>query len=121
MIAMAMTVYDGFASLILQPIVGAIFSVIVTVFVLIVASPLLLPKIWPLWRRIWLIPLLLVPVSWLLMILSWYPYRITVYDDVLMTDVQSFQPELVITGYLLLLFAILYQPKIAISKSKRWW
>ncbi|QQE10156.1 hypothetical protein JD969_11615 [Planctomycetota bacterium] len=120
MIAMAMTVYDGLPSLILQPFVGAIFSFITVFGLFALGSPLLLPKIWSLWKKLWLPLFFIIPICWLLMVLSWFPYRITVYDHIFQMNVETFQPTLAITGYLLLLFAIIYQPKIAISKSKRW-
>jgi hypothetical protein len=113
MIAMAMTVYDGFVSMILQPIMGTLFTIIAIVLLLIVGIPFLFKKIWLWWNKLKWISIILFFVCVLLMILSWFPFKITVIDYETKNTVEIFQPVLALIGWLGAIFSILYCPFIS--------
>jgi len=117
MLAVAMTVYDGLLSLIFQPIMGAIFTVIACAALLVLGLPIRLSKrihVW--WKAHWWIPFLLGTVAFVMMGMSWMPqFRVQVLDPDLQIQVDSFHPILAIGGWLLTLFAVLhfYPPWLA--------
>jgi hypothetical protein len=110
MLAMMMTTYDGFASLILQPIMGAIFAAIAVVLCLLLGLPIrLVATLRQLWRKIWWLPLFLGAVGFVLMIVSWLPpFRQTVHDYATDTQIQTFQPAMALSAWLLSVFAALH-------------
>lgn len=121
LIAMAMTVYDGLLSLIFQPILGLIITGMACVILTIVASPLLITRIWRLWQRLWLLPLLLIPTGIVLMIISWLPpLRVQVWHPELQMPIDSFHPGLGIGGWAVMLFGILWFPKFSLTRDGRW-
>jgi hypothetical protein len=109
-VAVVMTVYDGILSMIFQPIMGGIFSTIAIVFLLIIGLPIRLnQKLNHWWSMHWWLSILLGTIGFISMILSWMPpFQITIYDDILKQNVQSFNPTLSCGGWLLLLFALLH-------------
>jgi hypothetical protein len=119
MVAVVMTVYDGILSMVFQPIMGGIFSVIAIILLLIIGLPIRLnQKLNHWWRTHWWLSGLLGAIGFISMILSWIPpFQITVYDDILKQNAQSFNPILSISGWLLLLFALLhfYFPPICLT------
>ena len=66
--------------MLLVPIVAVIYSFICITLVLLGGSFLLLPKIWDLWVKLRYFTILLLPLAIILLIISWHPYGITVYD-----------------------------------------
>lgn len=121
LIAMAMTVYDGLLSLIFQPIIAVILNGIVCNLLLVIASPLLFTPIWRYWRRLWFIPLLTVVGGIACMVLSWHPaMRVQVWHPELQMQMDSFEPILMIGGWLGMLFGVLWSPHLAITKDGRW-
>jgi hypothetical protein len=110
MLAVAMTVYDGILSMIFQPIMGAIFSGIAILLLLILGLPIRFIKrinMW--WKAHWWMPLFIGTAAFIMMILSWTPaFRIKVMDPDLGMMVDSFHPVLAISGWLLTLFAVLH-------------
>jgi hypothetical protein len=110
MLAVVMTVYDGILSMIFQPIMGGIFSTIAIIFLLIIGLPIRLNhKLNHWWRMHWWLCCLLGAIGFICMILSYMPpFQITVYDDILKQNTQSFNPILSIGGWLFLLFALLH-------------
>lgn len=121
LIAMSMTVYDGAMSMIFQPIVGLIFTGISCVVLTIIASPLLITRIWRVWQRLWPFPLLLAAAGVVSMIASWHPsLRVQAWDPELQMQFESFQPALAMGGWATMLFGILWLPKIALTRDARW-
>ena len=110
MIAMAMTVYDGALSMIFQPIVGALFAGAAVLFCLVLGLPIrLVAKLRRSWQRLWWLPFFLGAVGFVLMVLSWQPpFRQTVFDYDTGMNVQTFQPTLALSGWLLSVFAALH-------------
>jgi hypothetical protein len=110
MLAVAMTVYDGILSMILQPIMGAIFSGIAIILLLILGLPIRLVKkinIW--WKAHWWLAFVIGSAAFGMMVLSWMPlFRVQVMDPEFGTMVDSFHPVLAIGGWLLTLFAVLH-------------
>lgn len=118
MIAMAMTVYDGFPSLLFQPFMGAICASVGVLAVLILGSPLLIPRLWTAWTKVWWIPIVLVVISVFAMILSWFPgFRTTVYDQELQRQVETFHPVLSICGWFGILFSLVWFPVLSIRNA----
>jgi len=110
MVAMMMTTYDGFASLILQPIMGAIFAGLAVLLCLLLGLPIRLVRtLRQLWRKLWWLPLFLGAVGLVLMIMSWLPpFRQTVHDFATDTQIQTFHPAMALIGWLLSVFAALH-------------
>jgi len=121
MVAVVMTVYDGLLSVLFQPVVGLILTAIACASLLVVASPLLIPAAWKVWRRAWPLPLLIAIGGVVAMLLSWHPaLRVQVWDPDNQIWFESFQPALAIGGWVGMLFGILWMPKLAISQDGRW-
>jgi hypothetical protein len=109
MLAMMMTTYDGLPSLVLQPFMGAIFAFVAVFLCLLIGLPIrLVTSVRRFWRRLWWLPFVFGAVGFLLMVLSWTPFRQTVYDSVRGMPVQTFQPALALGGWLLSIFAALH-------------
>ena len=110
MLAVAMTVYDGILSMIFQPVMGAIFSGIAIVLLLIVGLPIrLIKKVNMWWKAHWWLPFFIGSVAFCMMVLSWMPhFRVQIMDPEFGTMVDSFHPVLAIGGWLLTLFAVLH-------------
>ncbi len=118
MIAMAMTVYDGFPSLLFQPFVGAFFATVGVLAVLILGSPLFIPKLWIAWTKLWWISIVLAVISVFAMIISWFPgFRITVYDQELQRQVETFHPALSICGWFGMLFSLAWFPLLSLRNA----
>jgi hypothetical protein len=110
MLAMLMTTYDGILSMIFQPIMGAIFAGVAVLLCLLLGLPIrLVPPLRRVWRRVWWLPLFLGSVGFLLMVASWLPpLRQTVHDYTRDMEIQTFQPALALSGWLLSIFAALH-------------
>ena len=115
MIAMAMTVYDGFPSMIIQPIMGSIITGISIFLTIFIGSPLYIKRIWNWWEQFWWISVLLVVGGILFMFLSWSPFRITVIDYETNRPVETFHTTLVFFGWFGMLFGIIHCPLISIQ------
>lgn len=110
MIAMMMTTYDGFPSLLLQPFMGAIFACVAVLICLLIGLPIrFVVSVRRLWQRLWWLPLFLGSLGFVLMVLSWLPpFRQTTYDQIRQMEVQTFQPILAVSGWLVSIFAALH-------------
>lgn len=110
MVAMAMTVYDGVLSMIFQPIMGAIFAGLSVVLCFVLGLPLRYIAKWrQAWQRLWWLPFLLSGIGFVLLVLSWQlPFRQTVHDYTAGLDIQTFQPAVALSGWLLSVFAALH-------------
>jgi uncharacterized membrane protein YqgA involved in biofilm formation len=110
MVAVVMTVYDGFLSFVFQPLMGIAFSVVAILVLLVLGLPLRMSKrlnSW--WRRYWCAPFVVGSIAFGLMLASWIPrFRVTVFDPELQAEVSSFHPALAISGWLLTIFAVLH-------------
>ena len=110
LLAMAMTVYDGILSMMFQPIVGAILTLIAIAVMSLVGLPVRLMR--PLnnwWRKHWWIVFVIGAVAFLMMYASWMPqFRTTVLDPETDMEVASFDPTLAVGGWLLTIFAVLH-------------
>jgi hypothetical protein len=121
MLAMVMTTYDGALSMIFQPIVGSLLTALSLFAVLIVGSPLLIPRIWTVWRKLRWLSALLILLAIIAMALSWHPsLRVKVLNPDTNTPVESFNPPLALGGWFTLLFAICFSPLIGLSGNRRW-
>jgi len=121
LIAMAMTVFDGFPSLIFQPIVGSILTSISLLCLCVIGSPLLVPSVWHRWRRVGWWALLLTAGGVACFMASWHPsLRVKVLDPDSKTMVDSFQPVLATGGWLLSMFGLLFCPRIGFRGDRRW-
>ena len=123
MLAMAMTVYDGFPSLVLQPVVGTIVTGGAVALLLVLGSPIRFvrrPKTW--WRRRWWIPPALGTAAFAMMVASWLPsFRVTLFDPDNHRHFESLHPALGIGGWLLTIFSVLhfYPPLPFLRQSKQ--
>jgi len=121
MLAMVMTAYDGFISLILQPIMGTIVTLLAIIILLGAGLPIrLLKQVNQWWRLHWWISFILGALAFAMMGASWLPcFRIRVFDPEIMLPVESFHPVLAIGGWLLTLFAVLhFYPPLPWHKSQ---
>jgi hypothetical protein len=110
MLAMLMTTYDGILSMIFQPIMGAIFAAIAVALCFVLGLPIrFIRSAREFWRRVWWLPLFLGVVGFVLMVTSWLPpFRQTVHDYGTGREIETFQPAMVVSGYLLSVFAALH-------------
>jgi hypothetical protein len=121
MVAMMMTTYDGVLSIIFQPLMGALLTGLSLVMLCILGSPLLLRQVWVGWRHLWWIPILLVFAGIGAVVVSWHPsFRIRVFNPDTKTWIDSFQPELAISGWLAAMFGVAFCPLIGIRGDRRW-
>lgn len=120
MLAMAMTVYDGAMSLVVQPFLGAIVTSLALMPVFAVGLPIrFIAPINRFWLRCWWLSLVLGVISLGLMYASWLPAnRVQIMHPELKVPVDSFEPWRAIGGWLLAMFAAghFYPPG---STSKR--
>jgi hypothetical protein len=108
MIAMMMTTYDGVLSMIFQPIIGAIFAAVGVAVCFLLGLPIrFIRSMCERWRGVWWLPLFFGAVGFVLMVMSWM-LRVTVHDPATGMDVQTFQPAMALTGWLLSVFAALH-------------
>lgn len=110
LLAMAMTVYDGLMSMILQPIMGAVCTVVVIIMMLVIGLPIrLMKKLNRWWIRRWWLAMLLGALAFVMMMVSWMPQlRIKLLDPDTGCQIDSFHPPLAITGWMLTIFAVLH-------------
>lgn len=118
MIAMMMTTYDGFPSMVLQPVMGAILTSIGILIVLIAGSPLIFPTIWKWWTKMWWLSIMIVALSIIAMLLSWLPgNRIIVYNPDISSEIESFHPMLSFGGWFGMLFGLAWTPILSIRNT----
>lgn len=107
--------YEGFESLIGQPLVAGFFSLVGIMIAGVLGIPLFLPVVKRHRRRWWWIALLLVPAGDALMILSWLP---GFTEEVRLPDgqgtFQSFNTGLAIGGWFMALFGLLHCPVLSL-------
>ncbi|MBE2282707.1 MAG: hypothetical protein IAE77_04515 [Prosthecobacter sp.] len=110
LLAMGLAVYEGFESLIGQPVVGVVLSAAAVAVLLVVGLPLrLIPALHRLWLRVWWVPLLLGVIAIGCSVLSWQPsFRVMLTDPEFDTAVPCFHPALGYGGWLLAIFAALH-------------
>jgi hypothetical protein len=121
MIGMMITTYDGVLSLLLQFIVGSTITIISIGIIGALFLPLIFPVVWNYWKKMWFLPSFLTIVAIMLFYLSWMPqYRITVTDPDTNSLKQSFQPTMAVIGWFIMIFSILWNPKIGFADGKRW-
>ena len=121
MVGVMMTTYDGILSMLLQPLMGSIITIVSMLIISVIFSPLLLTKVWGFWQRIWFVPTLLMIVAFVLLYMSWMPeYRIMVKDPETNSIRPSFHPVLSISGWFTLIFSVMWNPKIGFLGQKRW-
>ena len=118
MITMMMTTYDGFPSMVLQPVMGAICASLSVLIVLIAGSPLVFPKIWKWWTKMWWLSSAIFALSIIAMFLSWLPgNRIMVYNPDISSEIESFHPVLGLGGWFGMLFGIAWTPILSIRNT----
>lgn len=110
MLAVVLTMYDGFLTLIFQPIAGLLFSGVAIIVLLLVGLPIRLSKTinrW--WRKHWWIPLALGISACVMMFLSLTPpFLEQVMDPELNEMVDCMNTDLGGGGWLLTIFAVLH-------------
>ncbi len=121
MLAMAMTVYDGILSMMFQPIVGTILTLIAIAMMSLLGLPIRLMR--PLndwWRKHWWIVFVIGTIAFLMMYASWMPqFRTKILDPETDMEVASFHPVLAVGGWLLTIFAVLhFYPPLPWMRSK---
>lgn len=118
MVSMAMTVYDGFPSMVLQPIMGSVLTSLGLFIVVIVGLPLIFPKVWKWWTKMWWLSIIIIVLSIVAMFLSWLPEnRIMVYNPELSSETESFHPVLGLGGWFGMLFALAWTPLLSIRNT----
>ena len=121
LIAMAMTTYDGIASLIVQPIMGSILTGLALIVLLVVGSPLLIGAVWNRWRRAGWLVLGITVIGIGCLIASWHPaLRIKVLNPDTGAMVDSFQPALAAGGWLAAMFGVAFCPALGFRGDRRW-
>src|SRR5690606_32740947 len=82
MLAVVLTVYDGLLSVILQPILGAVFTGVAILCLLVAGLPIRrIHKINQWWKAHWWVALVIGSLALLMLWLSWMPqFRIQVFD-----------------------------------------
>jgi hypothetical protein len=121
MLAMAMTVYDGLLSMIFQPIMGAICTVVAIIILLVVGLPIrLMKKVNQWWKDHWWIAFILGTLAFAMMFVSWMPlFRIKMFDPETGIQFDSFHPVFSIGGWMLTIFAVLhFYPPLPWLKTK---
>jgi hypothetical protein len=121
LIAMAMTTYDGFASLILQPIMGSILTGLALFALLVVGAPLLIGAVWKHWRRAGWSVLGLTGIGIVCLVASWHPsLRERVFDPESGAMVDSFHAALAVGGWLAAMFGVAFCPSLGFYGDRRW-
>ncbi|MBN2020020.1 MAG: hypothetical protein JW749_07335 [Sedimentisphaerales bacterium] len=110
-----MTTYDGMISMICQPIMGAIMTSVALALIIIIGSPLFINRVWRRWEKIWWFSLVLIFISFLLLFLSWYPFKETVIDPIDKISVQTFNAPISLCGWMGMMFGIFYCPAFSIQ------
>lgn len=121
LLAMVLTVYDGLMSMIFQPIVGAICSLVGLAAMGLLGLPLYWGPLRSWWwtRGAWP-SVVILAASIVALGLSWHPsLRIMVRHPELATDIASFHPTLAIGGWLGLLFGLADTPLLSGPFLKR--
>ena len=110
LLGMAAAVYEGFESIIGQPIVGLVLSSAAVALLFIVGLPIrLIPSLHRLWLRFWWFPILLGLIAIGCTVLSWQPaFQVTMTHPDLQMEVPCFNPALGYGGWLLAIFAALH-------------
>lgn len=122
MLAMVMTVYDGLPSLIFQPILGTIITLVAIAVLLVMGLPIrLLSRLHQWWQEHWWFVFVLGTVAFGMMCTSWFPQlRIQMTDPDLGTPVDSFHPVLGLGGWMLTLFSVLhFYPPLSWSRPRQ--
>jgi len=119
MISMLLTSYDGLWSLVFQPIMAGIFSLIGIVFSLLVGLIFRFAPLDNWWRSTYLWAALGVTLGLATFVLA-YPlgFTTTVQHFETGADMEIILPELAITAYLLTLFALTNWPQRLRSGSR---
>jgi hypothetical protein len=121
MVAMLMTVYDGILSLLFQPIMGSILTVIAMLVLCVIGSPLLVGRLWKKWRELWWISVAIAGAGFVCLVLSWMPgIRVKVWDPEMSAWIDSFEPTLSIGGWLAMIFGVAFCPVIGFRGDRRW-
>lgn len=121
MIAMVLSVYDGVLSLIFQPIIGSILTVIALVALVTIGSPLLFRRNWDWWAREWWISIVVGGVGAAGFVMAWIPkFEVQVFDSDLQQMVSQPNPSLGVGGWLAMVFAVLWCPKLGFLRTRRW-
>jgi len=118
---MLMTVYDGLMSMIFQPMVGAICSLLGLMAVGFLGLPLYWGPLkgWRWTRGAWL-SVAVLAASIVALGMSWHPsLRILVRHPELSTGIESFHPVLAIEGWICLLFSLAHTPLLSLAFLKR--
>jgi hypothetical protein len=121
MLAATMTLYDGILSMMFQPILGTLFTLLAIAGLSLVGMPIrLMRPVNDWWRHHWWIVFVIGTVAFLMMYASWMPqFRTTVLDPETDREIASFHPVLAVGGWLLTIFAILhFYPPLLGRRSK---
>ena len=121
MIAMVMTVYDGVASMIFQPIVGSILTALALLALCAGGGPLLITAVWRRWRRVGWLALFITVAGIVALFASWHPsLRVQVTDPETRMLRDSFHPALAVAGWLAAMFGVAFCPAIGFRGDRRW-
>lgn len=121
MVAMVLSVYDGVLSLILQPIMGSILTLIALFGLSVIGSPLLIRRNWAWWARNWWLSVALGGLGAIGFVMAWLPkFQVQVFDPDLQQMIPQPHPALGMGGWLAMVFAVLWCPKIGFLRTRRW-
>jgi hypothetical protein len=121
MIAMVLSVYDGVWSLIFQPIMGSVLTIIALIGLVVVGSPLLGRRSWAWWARNGWISFSLAGLGLVVFVLAWHQrMQVQVFDPQLGQMIDQPHPGLGVGGWLAVVFAVLWCPKLGFVRTKRW-
>jgi len=120
MLAMMMTTYDGLLSMIFQPISGTIITGIAVILLTLICLPLYLKNIWNWWINNSWISILIIFIGSFLMLLSWYPFKISVINPETQSSIFVHHPVLSVSGWFSIMFGIISFPLISLKIFKKW-
>lgn len=111
MVAMIATVYDGFPSLIFQPIIGALVTTLVVALSLVVGLIFLIPRIGQTWRALWFMAPILVISSIIFMCFGTHlGLTETFTNDETGNKFTGLRSDVALTSYLLMIFVVTNWP-----------
>ena len=111
MFALVVPIYEGFVTVILGPIAGAVWTVIGMQICFVIGLPLRLLKSFP-----WQYFLALIIIGVVLVIMSWV-FCVQFYDLVWEQNFNALHPYFYISGWLITIFAIMHFPTPTIKST----
>lgn len=117
------TYYDGIATIIFLPFMSACCGGASTFLAFILGSFLLIPKVWPHWRRYWPLSIVLFIFGAVFWVMSFdAAYMITVeHPEFTGETLDVPNPAMGMAGWLIMSTSIMYFPLVGFSADKKWY